>query len=552
MTLPTVRLLELLAHPDPDLVSWALDVAARVVEPRLWVPLALTAAHREPDLAYEVYQHVVGAPWDIARGPVRALFESPTAEEYVQGMAWMVWAEHEDDVPQPPLGDSWPDVFPSPPAPRAERRFFVMVGEDDEVEAIDSAPPLALQPLDAALADAIAHDVEPRVAAVVPRLTAASDLQERATAALGEPALPYILEALQADHGWAATWLLDNAEAARRQLEDDGGFWRAVARVADLALLPLAVEAAAPGSPASFTAWALELLHRSEPGVAHARWAQGEILHDDDVLVRVVCACGVAEDHVLPVVSLGVSAEAVMIVPHGALVCPACGAVDTWTATHRTRAELTQRFLAARDADVDLFAARRGVRVLPLALVEAGVTRYTPDRERLQAGAASGEPASIGVWLRFLWALDDPAVEAEATAALETDAAPVGHWLLALAAERRGEDALVHAWAALRGRQDGDLVSDVIGMLVDHADVEALAVRWRHEGRVLPGVLDLHDGRRVVDFLTSVDLVGAEAAGEDAPAGWVDRWLAGERPASRAEQREAKAKKKAKRKKSRR
>ena len=88
MTLPTVRLLELLAHPDPDLVSWALDVAARVVEPRLWVPLALTAAHREPDLAYEVYQHVVGAPWDIARGPVRALFDctgDPTRPPFIVG-----------------------------------------------------------------------------------------------------------------------------------------------------------------------------------------------------------------------------------------------------------------------------------------------------------------------------------------------------------------------------------------------------------------------------------------------------------------------------------
>lgn len=170
--------------------------------------------------------------------------------------------------------------------------------------------------------------------------------------------------------------------------------------------------------------------------------------------------------------------------------------------------------------------------------------------ERARTGTRDDRRA----WLLDLFEHTDPRLPEEATRMLSTDAASDAHHFLALYTEEIGEDPLPHVLASLTGRVDRRLAADALDLIDDHHADGAVELVWMHEGRRLAGVLHLEmvDPLRARDLVASLDLVEAHLASADAEAGWVDRWLAGERPRSRAEQRAAKRAKKAKRKNRRR
>lgn len=240
------------------------------------------------------------------------------------------------------------------------------------------------------------------------------------------------------------------------------------------------------------------------------------------------------------------------VIPSEPLVCEACGEADQFQVTTASRDAVQDRLLDALDLGVDVRYVGAVRSAAPVD--DYLVTRLSIARRELGELADGGTREDRRRWLHLLHQFEQPEAREEAERLVDSDVASEAHALLAVLVEQEGEDPLPHALQALQGHVSPGIAADVFEIVEDHHPAQALKLRWSHGERTVSGVLHLLDVDPAdsVALVTSIWVLEASLADEDEPAGWVERWLAGERPASRSEQRAARRKKKAQRKKGRR
>lgn len=371
-----------------------------------------------------------------------------------------------------------------------------------------------------------------------------------------------LLHALvDAPRGLAASLLLPRLDGLLPGLLDDGPLWVALASLADPRTLPFLERHASPSDPKQLWAWHLVTqLEQLPPPPFPVRGNTPEP-DDEQAALRVQCTgCGVFTTHAVRGVVV-VDPQTLDDAPEGwdgvcpdeILTCPSCGAVDAYRVHSLHRSRLREAGLDRRLASPEGSgqALRDGIHLEPRSFLGEIATRPSRTEQLLREALATHPTAEVRhEWLRFHYLTHRDEALREAALAFTTDHPEEGSpwWHRAMAAELAGdgEDATTAALAALACPLPVGALDDCLGILRAHAAVHALHVRWRHARRILGGVLDLDEVDGAL-FLAEVEVVSVEPV-DGGPAGWVERWMAGERPSSRAADRAARKRRKSARK----
>lgn len=365
-----------------------------------------------------------------------------------------------------------------------------------------------------------------------------------------------------ADPSWAIPLLLDDGEAILGGLDNENPFWNALVGLGDARAIPFVREHFLPHHLTRGWAWqTLAGLH-DEP-VPRLDLPDPDIeTIEHPTTLRVECdTCGVWTTHavsgatVVPLASVAAHFDIPDdwdgVTPNEPLTCPACDAVDEYLVADADYQELLLAGTRRTLADPRM-QHRLGISSRPR--IFAGELALRPsfaERELLRRMESDDSIRVREGWLMYLYLTvqDERLVEQGLLATERWPEGGVLHWYLALGAELT-EAIDIAIEAAKRAlplcREEGPL-NDCLGVLEHHAGTRFLAVAWRWEGRTLRGCLDLREVK-AARFLAELDRIEV-TPGEAGPPGWVERWMRGERPASREEQRLEVKRKKAARKK---
>lgn len=623
MSRPTdADVLRKLRSPREAVLDWAFERAGETLPPDDWLPEIPRAIRRFPTLAHTVYPHLAEAPWEDVR-PLIEPFLTEDHDPHVRAMAWMVCAEHpEVDLPVLPEEPYAPDLFLTPPRPRASRLWAEEHGHPlDILNTRAEDPTVPLEEVLDALRDpkmseedrrvvtdilqtrgpeaerAIAED--PLLAAFsrseppVPRFeddlppyvllrefhgkTPHDVLAERITQMPDAYTFPFgialaehpsfllttaqtllrthpsaVLYGLSRQHSdRAADVLYANPEDWLHHLEDETAMWDAMLELADDRGLAWLQDHPRPDHPGWATAYRTLCWIHDRPVPPEVEQILREPPDSDmPVTLRVRCtACGAHAVHQLVGVSMAEPQDDWEgLCPHEPVVCPHCAAVDAFTVPEPEIDHLHAHLDAWEDAELP-YADQPGGLTLRVPLVQGRPARRASSATALLERNLE-TPDGPAELLGWLFETSDPDLLPRARELAERfpdDGAPLHHLALAAEAHERRDEAVQHAVDALSRRVGRRAIADLTDLL--SAARVVLDVRWSHGDRKLRGTLHLddHPAKMIDDFLLEVRPTVTVGDPED-PAGWVQRWLDGERPKSRADTRNAKRKKKAVRK----